>query len=49
MIYRGYKITREYDNVVVTDLNSVDAYSWTDDTVDSAIETIDEELDGEVN
>ncbi len=49
MIYRGYKIRREYDHVVVIALNSVDDYSWTEDTVDDAIETIDEELDGEVN
>lgn len=49
MIYRGYKITREYDHVVVIALNSVDDYSWTEDNVDDAIEAIDEELDGEVN
>ena len=49
MIYRGYKIVREYDHVVVIALNSVDDYSWTEDNVDDAIETIDEELDGEVN
>lgn len=49
MIYRGFKITREYDHVVVTDLNSVDDYSWTEDNVDDAIEAIDEELDGVEN
>lgn len=49
MIYRGFKISKEYNHVVVIALNSIDEYSWTEDTVDDAINTIDEELDGEVN
>lgn len=42
MIYRGYAIEHEFGHIRVT---APDGSSWTEDTVEDAKHSIDEELD----
>lgn len=45
MYYKGYQIENDRDHVVVTAIDSVDQYQWTEDTVHDAMQAIDEELE----